>query len=97
MVSGPDWLFDTLPQGLEFALLGMTLWVVSRHWRTDLVEARRRLRLWFVGLNGSYIFLLILSREILFPGAGWLATWTRYWYSSCVRTWPSGPPGERWA
>ncbi len=69
------WLFVTLPQGVEFALLGLTLWVVSRHWRTDLVEARRRLRLWFVGLNGTYLFLLILSREILFPGAQWLATW----------------------
>ena len=69
------WLFFQLPQALEFVLLGLTLWVVSRHWRTDLVEARRRARLWFVGINGSYLFLLILSREILFPGAAWLATW----------------------
>jgi AraC-like DNA-binding protein len=72
---GPRWLFFTLPQAGEFVLLALTLWVVSRHWRTDLVETRRRLRLWFVGLNGSYILLLILSREILFPGAAWLATW----------------------
>ena len=57
------------------ALLGLTLWVVSRHWRTDLVEARRRLRLGFVGLNGAYLLLLIFSREVLFPGAAWLATW----------------------
>ena len=75
VLGGPDWIFLTLPQGVEFALLGLTLWVVSRHWRTDLVEARRRLRLWFVGLNGSYLFLLILSREILFRGAAWLGTW----------------------
>ncbi len=71
----PRWLFFTVPQGAEFVLLGLTLWVVSRHWRTDLVEVRRRLRLGFVGLNGAYILLLILSREILFPGAAWLATW----------------------
>ncbi|MDJ0879503.1 MAG: helix-turn-helix domain-containing protein [Halieaceae bacterium] len=71
----PHWLFFTLPQGVEFILLGLTLWVVSRHWRTDLVEVRRRLRLGFVGLNGAYLLLLILSREILFPGAAWLATW----------------------
>ena len=69
------WLFYGLPQGLEFVLLALTLWVVSRHWRTDLVESRRRLRLWFVGINGSFIFVLILSREVLFPGAVWLATW----------------------
>jgi AraC-like DNA-binding protein len=69
------WLFFGLPQALEFLLLGMTLWVVSRHWRTDLVESRRKLRLWFVGINGSYLFILILSREILFRGADWLSTW----------------------
>lgn len=69
------WLFYGLPQALEFVLLGLTLWVVSRHWRTDLVESRRRLRLWFVGINGSFIFILILSREVLFPGASWLSTW----------------------
>lgn len=76
-LTGPDWrwLFFTLPQAVEFCLLGLTLWVVSRHWRTDLVEVRRRLRIWFVGLNGSYILLLILSREVLFPGAAWLGTW----------------------
>ena len=73
--SGLRWLFFSLPQGLEFLLLGLTLWVVSRHWRTDLVESRRRLRLWFVGINGSFIFILILAREVLFPGAAWLATW----------------------
>ena len=75
MAGSWDWLFLTLPQGVEFGLLGLTLWVVSRHWRTDLVAARRRLRIWFVGLNGSYILLLIASREILFPGAEWLGTW----------------------
>ncbi len=73
--AAPRWLFFTLPQGAEFILLGLTLWVVSRHWRTDLVEARRRLRLGFVGLNGAYLLLLIFSREVLFPGAAWLATW----------------------
>jgi len=71
----PRWLFFTIPQGAEFVLLGLTLWVVSRHWRTDLVEVRRRLRLGFVGLNGAYLLLLIFSREILFSGAAWLSTW----------------------
>ncbi len=70
-----DWLFFTAPQALEFLLLALTLWVASQHWRTDLVEERRRLRLWFVGLNGVYIFILLFSREILFPGESWLVTW----------------------
>jgi len=73
--GGQEWLFFTLPQALEFALLGAALWVVARNWRSDLVEARRRLRLWFVALTGSYSFLLLFSREILFPGAAWLDTW----------------------
>lgn len=66
-------LFVDLPQALEFVMLALMLWVVVRHWRTDLVESRRRLRLWFVGCNGSYLFILILSREVLFPGAQWLS------------------------
>ncbi|WP_439102364.1 helix-turn-helix domain-containing protein [Congregibacter sp.] len=66
------WLFMGLPQLLEFVILALTLWVIVRHWRTDLVETRRRLRLWFVGVNGSYLFILILSREVLFTGAPWL-------------------------
>ena len=70
-----EWFFYTLPQAAEFLLLGLMLWVVAQHWRTDLVETRRRLRFWFVGLNGSYLFILILSREILFPGQAWLSTW----------------------
>lgn len=61
-----------LPQALEFAMLALMFWTVVRHWRTDLVESRRRLRLWFVVLNGSYLFLVILSRQILFPEAQWL-------------------------
>ena len=68
----PHILFYTLPQGLEFVLLGLTLVVVARHWRIDLIESRRRLRLWFCGLNGVYIFALILFREVLFPDADWL-------------------------
>lgn len=76
-LSGSEqrWLFFTVPQAVEFLLLVLALWVVSRHWRSDLVETRRRLRLWFVGLNGGYLLLLLLSREILFPGQAWLATW----------------------
>ena len=42
--------------------------MVSRHWCTDLVEARRRLRLGFVGLNGAYLLLLILV-AVSFGGA----------------------------
>ncbi len=73
--GGLHWLFYTLPQTLEFALLALTLWVVSQHWRSDLVESRRRLRIWFFGLNGSYAFALIFSREILFADQAWLSTW----------------------
>ena len=73
--GGLHWLFYTLPQTLEFVLLALTLWVVSQHWRSDLVESRRRLRVWFFGLNGSYAFALVFSREILFSDQAWLSTW----------------------
>ena len=72
---GLDWLLFTLPQALEFVLLGLTLWVVSRYWKVDLVESRRRLRLWFVGLNGVYIFALIFSSVVLFSDERWYSSW----------------------
>ena len=68
------WLLFTLPQILEFVLLALTLFVVARHWHTDLIESRRRLRLWFSGLNGLYIFILLLFREVFFVGEEWLNT-----------------------
>jgi AraC-like DNA-binding protein len=68
------WFFISVPQALEFLLIGLTLWAVAQHWRVDLVAARRRMRLLFVGLNGLYIFALILSREVIFADADWLAS-----------------------
>ncbi len=70
-----DWLLFSLPQLLEFVLLALALWVVVEQWSGDLVESRRRLRVWFVGLIGIAVFLLILAREVLFPGQVWLGTW----------------------
>jgi AraC-like DNA-binding protein len=69
-----DWLLLTLPQALEFVLLALTLFAVARFWHVDLIESRRRLRLWFCGLNGLYIFILLLLREVFFSGAPWLGT-----------------------
>jgi AraC-like DNA-binding protein len=69
-----QWFFFDIPQAVEFLLLGLMLWAVAQNWRSDLVETRRRLRFWFVGLNGSYLFVLILSREVLFPDQAWLAS-----------------------
>ena len=84
VVGTPAWLLVGLPQLVEFLLLALALWVVSHHWRTDLVEARRRLRLWFVGLSGVYILLLIFSREFLFAGQDWFLLWQ---YLSLALTW----------
>ena len=70
-----QWLFFTAPQVLEFILMGLVFWVVAQHWSIDLVETRRRLRLGFVGINGAGVFLLIFSREVLFPGQAWLKEW----------------------
>lgn len=73
--SSWEWMLFTLPQALEFVLLGLALWVVVQFWPTDLVATRRRLRAWFVGLIGMGVFLLILAREVLFPGQAWVAAW----------------------
>ena len=72
--STGDWLFRDIPQALEFVFLGLALFAIFRNWRDDLVAERRRLRLWFCGSSGLFIFLLILSREVLFAGEPWLGT-----------------------
>ena len=66
-----DLLLLTLPQLVEFVLLGLALYVVARHWTSDLVESRRSLRLWLCGINGVYLFVLILFREVIFPSSVW--------------------------
>lgn len=71
----PRWLFWTLPQLLEFVLMGLALWSVVGFWQDDLVESRRDLRVWFCGVIGLYIITLLLLREVLFPGAEWLSVW----------------------
>jgi len=71
----PQWLFETLPQILEFVLLAWALYVVLRYWRDDLVETRRELRVWFCLLAGVYTFVLISLRELVFAGDQWFAVW----------------------
>jgi AraC-like DNA-binding protein len=58
---------------LEYVFLLLALFVVAQHWSTDLIQARRTLRIWFCGANGAYIFFYILFREV-FKGADWFGT-----------------------
>ena len=74
LLTGYDFFLRTLPQGLEFILVSLTLLAVVRYWREDLVESRRKLRLWFCGLNGLYVFVLLFLREVVFPETRWLAS-----------------------
>jgi AraC-like DNA-binding protein len=74
MLTGYDFFLRILPQGLEFILVSLTLIAVARYWREDLVEYRRKLRLWFCGLNGLYLFILLFLREVVFPETTWLAS-----------------------
>lgn len=73
--AGQKYLISTLPQALEFVLLLMALAVVLRHWRSDLLEQRRSLRVWFSGFIGLYTLGIISARELIFPGESWLQTW----------------------
>jgi len=69
--AGWSWLLLDVPQLLELVLLGMGLAVVGRHWRDDLVQARRRLRWVFSAMVGGYTFTLVVAREFLFDSADW--------------------------
>ncbi|WP_191621176.1 AraC family transcriptional regulator [Marinihelvus fidelis] len=71
--GGPlEWLLQDLPQLLEFVFMLLALRATFRYWRGDLVEVRRKLRVWFCAGTGVFMFSLILSREVLFAGADWL-------------------------
>jgi hypothetical protein len=60
-----------LPQVLEFLLLSLALFAIARHWRIDLVQSRRQLRLWLSGFNGVYIFIIVLFEQLIFPNERW--------------------------
>jgi AraC-like DNA-binding protein len=66
-----------LPQLLEFVLLSLALFAIARHWRIDLVQSRRQLRLWLSGFNGVYIFTIVLFEQLIFPNERWV---TEYQY-----------------
>lgn len=57
-------LMVTLPQGLEFILLGLGLWIVMASWRNDLIENRRRFRLLVMGCAGSIILVVIVAQQL---------------------------------
>lgn len=66
--------FFVIPQLLEVVLLILTLMAVAQHWKIDLIEPRRRLRLWFCGLTGLYILILISLREVFFAEQAWFSS-----------------------
>ncbi|MEH6549026.1 MAG: helix-turn-helix domain-containing protein [Pseudomonadales bacterium] len=72
-VNGSDALLLWLPQALEFVLLALALSEVARYWQVDLVQSRRRLRLWFAAVVGLYLFFLIFLRELVFDGSAGFA------------------------
>jgi AraC-like DNA-binding protein len=68
-------IFHSIPQALEFVLMGFALIVITQKWKNDLVASRRQLRLWFCGLGGFYIIALLLMRELLLAEEHWLSAW----------------------
>lgn len=61
-----------IPQIAEFVFIGLAAAIIFRSWKDDLITSRRALRLWFCGILGLVILLIILAREVLFKGADWL-------------------------
>ena len=61
-----------LPTMIELLLVALALIAIARHWQVDLVQSRRDLRLWFCGVNGVYLFTLLMMREVFYPYFAWL-------------------------
>lgn len=71
----PGIFWFQIPQLSEFVLLTWALRVILQHWKDDLLENRRNLRIWFSAFIGFYIFALIAAQQLLFPSAEWLEIW----------------------
>lgn len=68
--TGSEWqynLFQTIPALLQLLFVGCALYWMLRGWRTDLVEARRRLRWIFLLIVGTFMFFAILLERLLVP------------------------------
>jgi AraC-like DNA-binding protein len=59
--------FQMAPALLQLLFVGFALYWMIRGWRTDLVEARRRLRWTFLVIVGAFIFVAILLERLLIP------------------------------
>jgi AraC-like DNA-binding protein len=60
-------LFQAVPAMLQLLFAGCALYWMIRGWRTDLVEARRRLRWVFLLILGTFMFFAILLERLLIP------------------------------
>jgi len=57
-------LMLTLPQGIEFILLGLGFWIITASWKNDLIETRRKFRLLVMGCAGTIIFIVIVAQQL---------------------------------
>lgn len=62
---GAEWLLLDLPQLAEYALILHALAVVALHWRDDLVQSRRQMRVWLLGFVGVVILASVSIEQLL--------------------------------
>jgi AraC-like DNA-binding protein len=60
-------VFQVAPALLQLLFVGSALYWMLRGWRADLVEARRRLRLIFLIIVGTFTFAAILLERVFMP------------------------------
>src|SRR5580704_6649315 len=60
-------LYQSVPALLQLLFVACALYWMLRGWRTDLVEARRRLRWTFLLIVGTFMFFVILLERLLVP------------------------------
>lgn len=68
--NGPEWQYDffqAVPALLQLLFVGCALFWMVEGWRTDLVEARRKLRWIFLLIVGTFMFFAILLERLLLP------------------------------
>jgi AraC-like DNA-binding protein len=62
--------FQVVPALLQLLFVGYALYWMLRGWRSDLVEARRKLRWILLAIVGTFTFVVILLERLLIPWDG---------------------------
>jgi AraC-like DNA-binding protein len=59
-----QWLFFTLPQWLQSIVVVLAIYTIASNWQDDLIQVRRQLRVYLLGVAGVEISVMLLVIQV---------------------------------